>query len=158
MRLRTSDPDRPGRRRVRHGRGFRYLDAHGDPLGAEDRARTVGRAIPPAWRDVRICPWPGGRLQAVGTDAAGRRQHLHHEEFRRRRKAANHAHVRRVGDHLGNTPAVCRASPVGPLVVERFEEGVTIASAPEGLGEDGGPGRPATHGPVERAVLRLPES
>ncbi|MFJ6518561.1 hypothetical protein ACIQJ4_09955 [Streptomyces filamentosus] len=79
-------------------------------------------------------------------------------EFRRRRKAANHAHVRRGGDHLGNTPAVCRASSVGPLVVERFEEGVTIASAPEGLGEDGCLGRPATRGPVERAVLRLPES
>ena len=30
--------------------------------------------IPPAWKDVWICPWPSGHLQAVGTDAAGRRQ------------------------------------------------------------------------------------
>ncbi|MFK4141646.1 hypothetical protein ACI2LZ_24290, partial [Streptomyces filamentosus] len=78
------------------------------------------------------------RLRTSDPDRPGRRQYLHHEESRCRREAANCAHVRRGGDHLGNTPAVCRASSVGPLAVERSEQGVTIASAPEGLGEDGG--------------------
>ncbi|AJF63707.1 DNA topoisomerase IB [Streptomyces vietnamensis] len=334
MRLRTSDPDRPGWRRVRHGRGFRYLDADGAPLGPEDRARVVALVIPPAWRDVWVCPWPNGHIQAVGTDAAGRRQYLYHEEFRRRQEEAKHAHVRQVArslprlrravtrdldrrglcrdrvlacavrlldlgffrvggeqyrrdnssyglttllreharctrgeiclgypaksgrrqtralvdapayevvrallrrrgggdrlfaywegrawhevraeelnaylreragnditakdfrtwhatvlaavalavsspvaddsqaarakaerravrevsDYLGNTPAVCRASYIDPLVVERFEEGVTVAPALKRLGEDGGFGHPATRGAVERAVLRL---
>ncbi|WP_369142579.1 DNA topoisomerase IB [Streptomyces sp. R44] len=334
MRLRTSDPDRPGWRRVRHGRGFRYLDADGAPLGTEDRARVVALVIPPAWRDVWVCPWPNGHIQAVGTDAAGRRQYLYHEDFRRRQEAAKHEHVRQVAcslprlrravahdldrrglcrerviacavrlldlgffrvggeqyrrdnasyglttllrehahcargevclgypaksgrrqtralvdepaygvvhallrrrgggdrlfaywegrawhdvhaedlnaylrehagsditakdfrtwhatvlaavalavsspvaddsrtarskaerravrevsDYLGNTPAVCRASYIDPLVVDRFEDGVTIASALERLGEKGRFGHPATRGAVERAVLRL---
>lgn len=52
-----------------------------------------GLVIPPAWRDVWICPWPNGHLQAVGTDEAGRRQYLYHPEWRVRRDAAKHAHV-----------------------------------------------------------------
>ena len=43
--------------------------------------------IPPAWEDVWICAHPTGHLQAVGTDAAGRRQYLYHEHWRSRRDA-----------------------------------------------------------------------
>jgi DNA topoisomerase I len=42
-------------------------------------------AIPPAWTDVWICALANGHLQAVGTDAAGRRQYLYHERWRERR-------------------------------------------------------------------------
>jgi DNA topoisomerase IB len=38
--------------------------------------------IPPAWKDVWICPWPHGHIQALGTDDAGRRQYLYHEDWR----------------------------------------------------------------------------
>ncbi|MEU5219668.1 DNA topoisomerase IB [Streptomyces sp. NPDC020807] len=99
-RLRTSDPHRPGWRRVRHGRGFRYLDADDRPVPADQRKRIIGLAIPPAWRDVWICPWPNGHIQAVGTDDAGRRQYLYHPRFRERREAAKHDHVRRVAAGL----------------------------------------------------------
>ncbi|MGW0465468.1 DNA topoisomerase IB [Streptomyces sp. NPDC003027] len=334
MRLRTSDPSRPGWRRVRHGRGFRYLDADGRPLSDEAKERVKALVIPPAWEDVWVCPWPNGHIQATGTDAAGRRQYLYHEAFRRRQEETKHAHVREVarslprlregiaadlarkglcrervlacaarlldlgffrvggegyrrdndsyglttlrreharcargevflsypaksgrqqthaladaptcevlrallrrrggGDHLfaywesgawhdvradelnaylrersgsditakdfrtwhatvlaavalavsepaaresrtarakavsravrevsgylGNTPAVCRNSYIAPAVVERYEDGVTVAAALDRLGEDGVFGRPATQGAVERAVLRL---
>ncbi len=37
--------------------------------------------IPPAWRKVWICPHPNGHIQAVGTDAAGRRQYLYHSQW-----------------------------------------------------------------------------
>jgi DNA topoisomerase IB len=77
VRLYHSRPTDPGYTRVRHGRGFRYLDTGARPLRdpAElDRVRAL--VIPPAWRDVWICSRPGGHLQAVGTDAAGRRQYL----------------------------------------------------------------------------------
>jgi DNA topoisomerase IB len=47
--------------------------------------RIKGLAIPPAWRDVWICPWPNGHIQALGTDAAGRRQYRYHDEWRKRR-------------------------------------------------------------------------
>jgi DNA topoisomerase IB len=36
------------------------------------------------------------------------------------------ATVRRVADHLGNTPAVCRASYIDPRVFDRFREGRTV--------------------------------
>jgi DNA topoisomerase IB len=42
-------------------------------------------AIPPAWRDVWICPDPQGHLQATGIDDAGRRQYRYHEAWSQRR-------------------------------------------------------------------------
>lgn len=93
MRLRTSDAHGPGIVRRRRGSGFSYADAAGRALDAEELRRVRALVIPPAWADVWICPWPNGHLQAVGTDAAGRRQYLYHEEFRRRREQAKHAHV-----------------------------------------------------------------
>ncbi|MHC3467267.1 DNA topoisomerase IB [Streptomyces sp. 7R007] len=101
MRLRTSSCDRPGFRRIRCGRGFRYRDETGAPLkDPAQLARIRALTIPPAWRDVWICPWPNGHLQAVGTDDAGRRQYLYHEEFRARQEQAKHEHVREVARSL----------------------------------------------------------
>jgi DNA topoisomerase IB len=71
--------------RRRAGKGFAYLDEHGARLPAEDVERIRSLAIPPAWTDVWICPWPNGHLQAVGTDAAGRRQYLYHPMWRVKR-------------------------------------------------------------------------
>jgi len=48
-----------------------------------DRIREL--VIPPAWEKVWICPYPLGHIQAVGTDAAGRRQYLYHQRWRERR-------------------------------------------------------------------------
>ena len=39
-------------------------------------------AIPPAWKDVWICPDPAGHLQATGRDARGRKQHRYHPRWR----------------------------------------------------------------------------
>ncbi|WP_183407177.1 DNA topoisomerase IB [Nocardioides marmorisolisilvae] len=85
MRLRTVSCQQPGWRRIRHGRGFRYLDEHGEPLAADDVERVRDLVIPPAWTDVWICPYPRGHLQAVGTDDAGRRQYLYHPQWREQR-------------------------------------------------------------------------
>jgi DNA topoisomerase I len=335
MRLHHSRPTDPGFRRVRHGRGFRYLDARGEPLrDPVELARIRELVIPPAWRDVWICTRANGHLQAVGTDAAGRRQYLYHPQFRAEQERAKHEHVldvadalpavrkavdghlrdrgltrqrvlatavrlldlgffrigsdrytelnnsyglttllrehsrchagavlftytgkhgkeivqtiadpaacrcltallrrrgggddrllaywerrswhavtgedvnaylkelagleitakdfrtwhatvmaavalavsetvarsesarrraiaraaREVAAYLGNTPAVCRASYINPRVIELYEEGVTVAAALPHLGDEGAYGVPATHGPVERAVLRM---
>ncbi|MFJ9344868.1 DNA topoisomerase IB [Streptomyces sp. NPDC101733] len=100
MRLRTSDPHGPGWRRTRHGRGFRYLDEAGGPLPAPDRTRVRDLVIPPAWEDVWICPWANGHVQAVGTDAAGRRQYLYHPAFRAQQDNAKHQHVQDVARSL----------------------------------------------------------
>ncbi|MEJ5945939.1 DNA topoisomerase IB [Pseudokineococcus basanitobsidens] len=99
-RLRTSSPNDPGWTRRRHGKGFRYLDALGEPLSREDRARCEALVIPPAWTDVWICPWPTGHIQVVGTDDAGRRQYRYHEEWRRQRDRAKHDRVLEVAERL----------------------------------------------------------
>jgi len=85
-RLRRVDCNEPGYRRQRRGRGFAYLDHGGAPL--RDRIeleRIRALAIPPAWTDVWICRAANGHLQAVGTDAAGRRQYLYHPVWRANR-------------------------------------------------------------------------
>src|SRR5215216_3066838 len=87
-RLRRSDCSEPGIRRRRRGRGFSYVDEHGRRLDDPDvLARIRELAIPPAWEDVWICPFPSGHLQATGTDAAGRKQYLYHDTWRTRRDA-----------------------------------------------------------------------
>lgn len=87
VRLRRTSPEQPGWTRRRAGRGFVYLDEHGARLPEEDVQRVRDLVIPPAWTDVWITPYPNGHLQAVGTDAAGRRQYLYHPDWRSRRDA-----------------------------------------------------------------------
>jgi DNA topoisomerase IB len=85
VRLRRTSPSSPGWSRVRHGRGFRYLDEDGEPLEPEQVERCRELVIPPAWTNVWICPVENGHLQAVGTDDAGRRQYIYHPDWRVRR-------------------------------------------------------------------------
>lgn len=99
-RLRRSDVRGPGWLRVRRGRGFRYLDAAGNPPDAETLARIEALAIPPAWREVWICPYPNGHIQALGTDAAGRRQYRYHDDWRRHRDRAKHDRLLSVASRL----------------------------------------------------------
>lgn len=87
-RLRTVSPNQRGWARRRQGRGFAYRDERGQPLAAEQVKRIKALAIPPAWQDVWICPYPNGHIQAVGTDAAGRRQYLYHPQWRQERDRA----------------------------------------------------------------------
>ncbi|MFE6336101.1 DNA topoisomerase IB [Streptomyces sp. NPDC057798] len=114
MRLRTSSWERPGLSRVRCGCGFRYLDAGGDPVtDPEQLDRIRALAIPPAWREVWICPWVNGHLQAVGLDDAGRRQYLYHEGFRAEQEQAKHEHVREVARTLPELRAKVAADLAG---------------------------------------------
>ena len=83
-RLRRVDPSMPGITRHASGKGFTYRYPDGSIVSPEDRARIRALAIPPAWKDVWICPHPYGHLQATGTDAAGRKQYLYHELWRAR--------------------------------------------------------------------------
>jgi DNA topoisomerase-1 len=85
-RLRRTDATVPGVTRVRSGRGFTYRDANGATVtDAELRARVEHLAIPPAWTDVWIAPYPNGHIQATGIDAAGRRQYIYHPTWREQR-------------------------------------------------------------------------
>jgi DNA topoisomerase-1 len=71
---------------VRRGRGFSYVDDEGDRVEDDEVLRRIHElVIPPAWQDVWICPYPGGHIQATGTDQRGRKQYLYHPRWRQRR-------------------------------------------------------------------------
>lgn len=93
MRLRRSRLDEPGIRRIRRGRGFTYVGPGSEPIDEVTRERIAQLAIPPAWTDVWICPFPNGHIQAIGTDAAGRRQYRYHDAWRRQRDAEKFARL-----------------------------------------------------------------
>jgi DNA topoisomerase-1 len=85
-RLRRADCSEPGVRRRGRGRGFEYRDRNGDAIRDPDALARIGDlSIPPAWRDVWICPDPLGHLQATGIDSAGRKQYLYHPRWREHR-------------------------------------------------------------------------
>ncbi|MEV6520408.1 DNA topoisomerase IB [Longispora sp. NPDC051575] len=101
MRTRRSDPRTKGWSRRRRGSGFTYSDAAGTPVRDPDvLERLSALAIPPAWREVWICPDPAGHIQAVGTDAAGRRQYRYHDAWRTRRDGAKFDRVLHVARRL----------------------------------------------------------
>src|SRR5918995_3610813 len=80
--LRYATDARPGITRRRAGTGFSYRDAEGTIIrDREVLARIRSLAIPPAWTDVWICPWPNGHIQATGRDARGRKQHRYHPRW-----------------------------------------------------------------------------
>jgi DNA topoisomerase-1 len=81
-------------------RGLRYIKADGTPLRSQAAlARIRALAFPPAWTDVEISPHASEKVQAVGHDAAGRKQYIYHADFvarrqrRKYRKLAGYAHA-----------------------------------------------------------------
>jgi DNA topoisomerase I len=73
----------PGIRRKKSGTGVVYISTDGHVIrDAEILARIKSLAIPPAWRDVWICPIAHGHLQATGVDAKGRKQYRYHPRWR----------------------------------------------------------------------------
>jgi DNA topoisomerase-1 len=84
--LRYATDTRPGITRRRSGKGFTYRDADGTTIRDRDTLERIrALAIPPAWTDVWICPWPNGHLQASGRDARGRKQYRYHRDWHERR-------------------------------------------------------------------------
>ncbi|MGE7156704.1 DNA topoisomerase IB [Methylorubrum rhodesianum] len=87
--LRYVDDSKPGLRRKRNGKGFRYIDPKGAAVRDPDEiARLKSLAIPPAYTDVWICPHPNGHIQATGRDEKGRKQYRYHPRFREAREAS----------------------------------------------------------------------
>jgi len=82
-----------GIHRRRAGRGFVYLNGHGPVRDVTTLARIRALVIPPAWREVWICPSPTGHIQAIGRDARGRRQYRYHSRWREVRDETKYARI-----------------------------------------------------------------
>src|SRR5271155_78396 len=91
----------PGIRRLRSGKGFRYLTPENRKLAAaKELKRIVSLAIPPAYRDVWISVDARGHLQATGRDARGRKQYRYHTDWRQVRDSAKFDRMVAFGEAL----------------------------------------------------------
>ncbi len=154
MRLRRADPHGPGIRRIKHGRGFRYVDADGDRVDDDTRCRISDLVIPPAWSDVWICPDPNGHLQAVGVDDAGRRQYLYHVEYRRRQDEDKHRRVVRLARRLPSVRDAVTEDLRGRGLTKRRVVAVALRMLDHGVFRTGGEEYAAEHGSKGVATLR----
>lgn len=104
--LRYVSDRKPGIRRLRSGKSFRYVDAAGKAVrDAETLGRIKSLVIPPAWEDVWICPSANGHLQATGRDARGRKQSRYHPKWRETRDANKYE---RMADFAKALPRIRR--------------------------------------------------
>jgi len=99
--LRYVSDSMPGIRRLKKGKGFLYQDEHGKVIRDKTAfMRIRSLVIPPAWKDVWICPSPRGHLQATGWDARGRKQYRYHLEWRTIRDRTKYDKLMNFGEHL----------------------------------------------------------
>lgn len=155
MRLRRSRQSEPGLTRRRRGRGFQYLDASGRPVTDPellDRIRAL--AIPPAWTDVWICPYPNGHLQATGTDAAGRRQYRYHPEWTARQDKLKFTRAQQLGDALPELRRQVSADLAGRGLSRRRVLSCTVRLLDLGLFRIGGEEYAREHETYGLATLR----
>lgn len=83
--------DKPGIRRQKRGKGFRYLGPDGRSVGDADTLQRIRKlAIPPAYTEVWICLRADGHIQATGRDAKGRKQYRYHPRFREIRESTKY--------------------------------------------------------------------
>ncbi|MGC2300081.1 MAG: DNA topoisomerase IB [Acidobacteriaceae bacterium] len=78
------------------------MDSDGKPIRDKatlERIRSI--VIPPAWKEVWICPLANGHLQATGRDARGRKQSRYHPRWREVRDATKYERMLVFGAALG---------------------------------------------------------
>lgn len=73
---------KPGFFRQKDNKKFKYYDAEGKRLtDNKELARIDSLGIPPAWKNVWVCPQGNGHLQATGVDDKRRKQYIYHPDW-----------------------------------------------------------------------------
>ncbi|ORB73264.1 DNA topoisomerase IB [Mycobacterium scrofulaceum] len=107
MRLRRSVLTKPGIARKRRGKSFAYYAPDGDLVSDPHTLQRIkDLVIPPAWKNVWISPHANGHIQAVGVDAAGRRQYLYHTAWQQERAEEKFDRVLELSTQLSHWRAV----------------------------------------------------
>jgi DNA topoisomerase I len=125
--LRYVSDDCSGITRKSRGDSFAYYHATGGVIrSSRELQRIRSLVIPPAWKNVWICPRPDGHLQATGIDAKGRKQYKYHPDWRTVRDEAKYERVMsfarnlpkiraRVAEDL-KLPGLCREKVLATIV------------------------------------------
>ena len=89
------------RREGRSPRAFKYIDRNGKPVvDPTELERIRNLVIPPAWKHVRVNPFCGGKVQAIGMDSTGRVQYRYHADFSAKQQRKKYAKIERFGEAL----------------------------------------------------------
>ncbi|MBW8734979.1 MAG: DNA topoisomerase IB [Asticcacaulis sp.] len=108
--LRYVSDARPGFTRRRYGKSFVFFDVKGERIRDEAEILRIRKlAIPPAYKNVWICPYANGHIQATGIDARGHKQYRYHAEWRACRDATKFTHMLAFGDALPQIRATVAA-------------------------------------------------
>lgn len=95
--------------RVKHGRGFRYLDKNGAAIKSPKKLqRLKDLVIPPMWTDVLISQWEDGHVQATGRDKKGRKQYIYHSEWEKQRQQEKFDKLLAFAQQLPNIRKQCQ--------------------------------------------------
>ena len=99
--LHHADITIPGITRTKKGKEWTYARPDGRTVhDVQTLARIRDLGLPPAWREVWICPDPRGHIQATGIDAAGRRQYRYHADWQKARSHKKFDHLVSFGEGL----------------------------------------------------------
>src|SRR3989344_1841492 len=80
--LRYVSDSPPGYFRQKTGKKFKYYSLDGNLIKDKQTLdRIESLKIPPAWRDVWVCPKTNGHLQATGIDDKKRKQYIYHPDW-----------------------------------------------------------------------------
>jgi DNA topoisomerase-1 len=97
------NPAQPGIYRKGKPGKFYYVDKNNERIKSEnDLERIKKLVLPPAWSDVWISPKKNGYLQAIGKDAAGRKQYRYHHDWTSRRSDHKYFRLLEFGKALTN--------------------------------------------------------
>jgi DNA topoisomerase I len=113
--LRYVSDDRPGIRRRMGPLGFKYFSPTGRAIRKAAEIKRLNKlAVPPAWKDVWICPDPRGHIQATGRDARGRKQYRYHPDWRACRDETKYDHMLAFANALPRIRTRTRADLARP--------------------------------------------
>jgi len=109
-------------KKIGGSRLFNYLDAEGKPhpVKPNDVNEYIKAATTPEFSAKDFRTWGGTLLAAVELAEIGKP-----EDETEAKKNLVRA-VKRVAEHLGNTPTVCRACYIHPKVLENYLSGITL--------------------------------
>ncbi|MCP9495073.1 MAG: hypothetical protein MSG64_11555 [Pyrinomonadaceae bacterium MAG19_C2-C3] len=101
---------------------FHYVDDEGraHAIRPRDVNEYIKSAIGENFSAKDFRTWGGTMLAATNLAEIGK------AETERQAKTNVVKAVKRVAEHLGNTPAVCRSCYIHPAVMERYMEGITL--------------------------------
>lgn len=89
------------KRRGSKANGFFYVDVSGEKITNEESLERIkSLVIPPAWKHVRISPFAGSSLQAVGMDTTGRIQYSYHTKHSEKRQNKKFSKIESFGKYL----------------------------------------------------------